>query len=174
MRRYLTIVILGLVIGLMLLAAVGQVQAEDSPKHLDLRIMAATDVTIVETMRKMPFTSDHTVEYDWDSGVIRYIFNTETAKNPNSALFYQVWWDAQFMALIHFEAMELRVTEIEVITDIDSSSEYGGSVYILCRTPAAGVRKFANADDGMTLWRLCTESFLWDSDAEIWIKLEGE
>ena len=159
MRKYLIAAVLALVV----LALVGQVRAATEAELLKLRVQAATEVTI---SMALPWTSDHTIKYDPEKKVVVYKFNSEIGREPNYALFYQRWWDAQFIALSCFEEVELKVIELRVITNF-----HDGSGYMLANTLAPFVRKFANAKKGMTSWLSMTDCYLWDEKEKKWNKL---
>lgn len=160
MRKYLVVVML--MVGLVL-ALVGQVRGLTDEEMLKLQVQAARETTI---SMALPWTSDHKIKYDPEKKIVRYQFNSEIGREPNYALFYERWWDAQFIVLACFEEVELEVSEIRVITNF-----HDGSGYMLAKTLTPFVKKFANAQKGMTSWLSFTDCYLWDEEEEKWNKL---
>jgi len=135
---------------------VGQVRAGEMED-----LIAAAKQEIIDL--RMPYTSDHEIDYDPITQVLTVGFRTGPEFTYNYNLYYLLWWDAQFIALDCFERRDLPVKEVGVFTNLEDNSGI-----LLSITKADYVRKYANAANGMGKWIDLSDSFLWDEEKEEW------
>lgn len=107
----------------------------------------------------LPYTDDYKISYNEDKAEVLVNFRTLPKFNVNYNLFYQRWWDAQFIALDCFRRRNIPVEVVRVETNF-----VDGSGPLAAITQTSYIEKYANAADGMTFWLDLSTLLLYDEE----------